>query len=227
MKTIFKKFDKHAINTLPRVVFEGEIIVVDTLDRVEAAVDYLLEQDILGVDTETRPAFKKGVKYEVALLQVSSRDVCYLFRLNKIGMPPAILRLLTDKKVPKIGLSWHDDLHHLYERCKFEPGNFIDIQDIAHDFGIADMSLQKLFANIFGKKISKAQRLSNWEASTLKDSQKVYAATDAWTCILLYDEFLALKESGDYELVEPVEEETPEEESPVEEEATVAVSAAE
>ena len=223
MKTIFKKFDKQAINSLPRAVFEGKIIVVDTLDKVEAAVDYLLGQKILGVDTETRPSFRKGVKYEVSLLQVSSLDVCYLFRLNKIGMPPAILRLLTDKNVPKVGLSWHDDLHQLHAKAAFEPGYFIDIQDVSKRFGISDMSLQKLFANLFGKKISKSQRLSNWEANELRDSQKVYAATDAWSCILLYQEFLSLKENGDYELIEP---EDPEEETTAteEEEAETAMA---
>lgn len=204
MKTIYRKYDKTEIPNLPRVTFTGEIRVVDTLEDVEAAVDYLLSQDILGVDTETRPSFRKGVKFEVSLLQVSSLDVCYLFRLNKIGVPPAVLRLLTDKKVPKIGLSWHDDLRHLHERAQFEPGYFIDIQEIAKAFGIADMSLQKLYANLFHQKISKAQRLSNWEHGELRESQKVYAATDAWACIMLYHEFANLKASEDYEIVEPI-----------------------
>lgn len=209
MKTIFKKYDKHAIAALPRVVFQGKIKVVDSVEEVDAAVDYLLAQEILGVDTETRPSFKKGVSYEVGLLQVSSRDVCYLFRLNRIGMPPAIIRLLTDTKVPKIGLSWHDDLRQLHHRAKFEPGLFVEIQEIAKAFGVDDMSLQKLYANLFHQKISKAQRLSNWDASELRDSQKVYAATDAWACINLYQEFLALKDSADYELIEPETSEEP------------------
>lgn len=208
MKTIFKKYDKHAIADLPRVVFQGEIRVVDSLEDVDAAVDYLLAQEILGVDTETRPSFKKGVSYEVGLLQVSSLDICYLFRLNKIGMPEGIIRLLTDVTVPKVGLSWHDDLRQLHRRAEFEPGLFVDIQEIAKDFGVNDMSLQKLYANLFRQKISKAQRLSNWDASELRDSQKLYAATDAWACIMLYKEFLALKVSCDYEILEPEVEET-------------------
>ena len=215
MKTIFKKYDKHAIAKLPRATFNGEIIVVDSLDKVEEAVDYLLGQEILGVDTETRPSFKKGVMYLVGLLQVSSLDACFLFRLNKIGMPPAIIRLLTDKTVPKVGLSWHDDLCQLHRRTEFEPGLFVDIQDVASAFGVEDMSLQKLFANLFHMKISKAQRLSNWDAAELRESQRIYAATDAWACILLYQEFLRLKETSDYELVEPAVEEKPEAEDPV------------
>ena len=147
--------------------------------------------------------FKRGVSYEVCLLQVSTEDVCFLFRLNYVGMHPAIIRFLTDKKVPKIGLSWHDDLNQLHKRADFEPGNFIEIQDMAKDLGLIDMSLQKIYANLFHQKISKAQRLSNWEVTELKDSQKIYAATDAWACIQLYKEFNKLNETHDYVLIEP------------------------
>ena len=118
-------------------------------------------------------------------------------------MHPAIIRLLADKKVPKIGLSWHDDLNQLHKRAEFEPGNFIEIQDMAKDLGLIDMSLQKIYANLFHLKISKAQRLSNWEVAELKDSQKIYAATDAWACIQLYKEFNKLKMTHDYVLIEP------------------------
>ena len=120
-----------------------------------------------------------------------------------MGIHPAIIRFLTDKKVPKIGLSWHDDLNQLHKRADFEPGNFIEIQDMAKDLGLIDMSLQKIYANLFHQKISKAQRLSNWEVTELKDSQKIYAATDAWACIQLYKEFNKLNETHDYVLIEP------------------------
>lgn len=223
MKTIFKKYDKRAISSLPRVVFQGEIIVIDRPEQVDDAVEYLLGQEILGVDTETRPSFKKGVHYDVCLLQVSTEDICFLFRLNLVGITPAIVKLLSDTKVPKIGLSWHDDLHQLHRKAEFEPGLYVDIQEIAKEFGIDDMSLQKLYANLFHQKISKAQRLSNWESAELRDSQKVYAATDAWACIQLYREFQRLKETGDYTLEVPLEpelEEVSEEHAPVEPSAT-------
>lgn len=216
MKTIFKKFDKRTISALPRVTFQGEIKVIENEEDAAAAVDFLLSQDILGVDTETRPSFKRGVSFIVALLQVSTLDVCYLFRLNKLGLSPSVIRLLTDKVVPKIGLSWHDDLMQLHKRGDFEPGLFVDIQDVSSDFGIIDLSLQKLYANLFHQKISKSQRLTNWEAVELREAQKVYAATDAWACINLYNELNRLRETRDYVFVEP---EVPE--------ATVAVSSSE
>ena len=137
----------------------------------------------------------------VSLLQVSTSDVCFLFRLNHIGITPAILRLLENKAVPMVGLSLHDDMLSLHKRVVFTPGFFIDLQDLVGELGIEDLSLQKLYANLFHQKISKMQRLTNWDSDVLNDKQKAYAALDAWACINLYKEILRLKQSGDYELV--------------------------
>lgn len=201
-KIIYRKYDKTKIGSLPRVSFEGRIVTVITEKEAEKAVDYLLSQPILGIDTETRPSFKKGHVNEVALFQVSTHDVCFLFRLNLIGMSAAVIRLLEDTTVPKIGLSLRDDLMMLGRRAEFSRGRFIDLQNHVEEIGVEDMSLQKLYANFFGQKISKRDRLSNWEAEILKDKQKVYAATDAWACIMLYEELMRLEQTGDYELKE-------------------------
>lgn len=208
-KTIYSQFDKKAITSLPVVVFHGRIITIITPGEAEKAVDFLLSSDILGVDTETKPSFHHGEQHKVALLQVSNRDTCFLFRLNLTGITPAIKRLLEDKTVRKVGLSWHDDIRGLEAREKFKPGRFIELQDMVGLIGIKDLSLQKLYANLFHKKISKRQRLSNWEAPVLTDKQKQYAAIDAWSCIHLYEEIKRLKATGDYELIVPVEPETP------------------
>lgn len=206
-KTIYNKFDKSVINALPLVSFPGKITVVVGEYEAERAVDYLLSCDILGVDTETRPAFRRGQNHKVALLQVATRDHCFLFRLNHIGLPPSLVRLLSNKTVPMIGLSWHDDLMSLHRREPFEAGWFIDIQDIIGNLGIEDKSLQIIYANLFGEKISKRQRLTNWEADVLSDKQKEYAAIDAWACINLYDEIMRLMATGDYELIKAADSE--------------------
>lgn len=201
-KTIFNKFDKKLIGQLPRVLFEGRIVTIFTEGEAERAVDFLLTHEILGLDTETRPSFKKGNSYKVALLQVSTKEICFLFRLNKLGNSPAVRRLLEDSKIPKIGLSLHDDVHSLHKRLPdLVPGNFIDLQSIMKNIGIEDMALAKLYANIFGQRISKREQLSNWEAETLNEKQKRYAATDAWACIMLYEEYLRLLDTHDYELI--------------------------
>lgn len=212
-RTIYSKYEKARIQKLPIEAFAGRIIVVLTAAEAARAVDYLLAQPILGVDTETRPAFRKGVHHNVALLQVSTHDTCFLFRLCRTGITADIKRLLEDRTVPKIGLSLHDDMMMLHKVADFEPGNFIDLQNHVREIGVEDMSLQKLYANFFGKKISKGQQLTNWEADVLTEKQKLYAATDAWTCIRLYEELQELERTGDFTLVVPEEEaeEKPEE----------------
>ena len=209
-KIIYNKYDKQLIPSLPVAQFEGRIVVVLSAAEAERAVDFLLSCPILGLDTETRPSFKRGHLHVVALLQVATEDICFLFRLNYTGLTPAIKRLLEDKKVPKVGLSWHDDLNSLHRLGTFETGHFIDIQDHVRDLGIEDLSLQKIYANLFGQKINKRQQLSNWEADVLTDKQKLYAATDAWACINIYKEIIRLQQEGDYQLIinEPQDEAT-------------------
>ena len=200
-KTIYNKFDKAKISTLKQALFQGRIEVVVSASEAAKAVRFLLSQDILGVDTETRPSFRRGDIHHVSLLQVSAHDICFLFRLNHTGLTPDIVRLLEDTTVPKIGLSLSDDLNALHKLADFKPGSFIDLQDHVREIGVEDLSLQKLYANFFGGRISKRQQLSNWERDVLDDKQKGYAATDAWACIMLYEELQRLKESGDYELI--------------------------
>ena len=200
LKTIYNKFDKQKITDLPKVAFPGRIITIFSGGEAERAVRFLLTQPILGFDTETRPSFTRGHSNKVALLQVSTPDICFLFRLNFIGITPAIKTLLEDTTVLKVGLSLKDDILMLQHREQFTPGYFYDLQHHVKEIGIEDLSLQKLYANIFGMKMSKTQRLSNWEASVLTNAQKIYAATDAWSCIMLYDELNRLKQTGEYEL---------------------------
>ena len=198
---LYNKFDKKSISDLPRVTFPGKIVVVLTESEAQKAVDFLLSAVILGIDSETRPVFKKGQHHKVALLQVSTKDVCFLFRLNLIGMPSCIVRLLEDTTILKVGLSLHDDFMMLHQRRDFKIGRFIDLQNMVSEFGIEDLSLQKLYANLFHERITKRQQLSNWEAPILTEQQKIYAATDAWTCIQIYERLQELHKTHNYETV--------------------------
>lgn len=200
-KTIYQQYDKKLIAQLPVSAFPGRIIVILTPGETERAVRFLLDQPLLGFDTETRPSFKRGQLNVVSLLQVSTEDTCFLFRLHHTGFTPALRRLLEDTTVTKVALSWHDDVNSLHRLGDFQPGTFIDLQNMVHDLGINDISLQKLYANLFGQKISKRQQLSNWDADILNDKQKLYAATDAWACLKMYQELVRLKETNDYELI--------------------------
>lgn len=193
---------KKEIASLVKEEFPGRIYVIYNEGDADKAVDYLNRQQIVGVDTETRPSFRRGMTHKVALLQISTLDTCFLFRLNRIGMPPSLQKFLMND-VMKIGLSLKDDFMMLQKRKNLhaEEGNWIELQEYVGRFGIEDQSLQKIYANLFGKKISKSQRLSNWEAETLSEAQMQYAAMDAWACVRIYNLLEELEETGNYELV--------------------------
>lgn len=190
---IVETYDKENINKLPIEHFEGNIYIIDNESEVVKAVNYLLTQPLLGFDTETRPCFQKGKLHKVALLQVATASQCFLFRLNRMeGIPAPILSLLEDSTITKVGLGLKDDMMNLRKRAEFTPGTFIDIQDEITKLGIKDKSLQKIYANLFAKKIAKRQQLSNWEADVLSVAQQQYAAIDAWACIRIYNEIKKL-----------------------------------
>ena len=193
---------KADIAQMPPELFGGRIIVVHSAADVDKAVSYLKGFPIVGIDTETRPSFAKGKTYGVALLQISTEDTCFLFRLNYIGMPKALVEFLQDGRQLKVGLSLRDDIQHLQRKHEFEPRGFLDLQTYVKELGIEAQSLQKLYALLFGKKISKSQRLTNWEADVLTDRQKGYAATDAWACVRMYKHMEELKRAQGFRVVE-------------------------
>ena len=205
------RISKEEVNEMPKVVFEGQIFVVDTPEQADFAVRYLSQFDLLGIDSETRPAFKRGEIHKVALLQIATDERCYMFRLNKFGMTLPLINLLENPHIVKVGLSLKDDFMMLHQRAEFEPRGVIELQTYVTQFGIKDLSLQKIYANLFGQKISKAQRLSNWEADELTIPQQQYASIDAWACIQIYRKLEELRKSGDYEIQiveEPIDEPT-------------------
>jgi ribonuclease D len=182
-----QKISKETMSKMPRATFEGQIIVVDTEQSLNDALAYLSTLREIGFDTETRPSFLKNKQYKMSLMQLSSNDTCFLVRLNKLhGIPPVLEAFLRNEKVKKIGLSLRDDFNGLHRITDVTPGNFIDLQTYVTAFGIEDMSLQKIYAILFGRKISKRDRLTNWEVESLTEAQRRYAALDAWSCLRIY-----------------------------------------
>lgn len=179
---------KQELASLPTAHFKGKITVIDDSEAVAEAVERLSASDLIGFDTETRPTFKKGQNHQVALMQLSSETECFLFRLNRIGLPEALKFLLEDPEKKKIGLSLHDDFRNLKKNFDLEPKGFVELQQYVEQWGIADKSLSKMYGILFGERISKGQRLSNWEADHLAESQQHYAALDAFACIRIYRE---------------------------------------
>ena len=200
MMIIKRTIDKEALKDMPKATFEGQIHVVQTPQEAEKAVAYLRQYPIVGIDSETRPSFSRGRIYKVALLQISSDEHCFLFRLNLTGLTLPVIQLLETPSVTKVGLSLRDDFMMLHKRAPFQPRAVIELQEYVRPFGIQDMSLQKIYGILFGQKISKSQRLTNWEADTLTQPQQLYAATDAWACLNIYHKLEELKRTGDFEI---------------------------
>lgn len=206
MITLRNKISKQQVAEMLKENFPGRIFVVYTEADARKAVKYLNTHSIVGVDTETRPSFRRGKMHNVALLQISTHDTCFLFRLNHLGLPDFLDEFLRNN-VLKVGLSLRDDFAMLRKRNQgdLREGNWVELQDYVPRFGIEEKSLQKIYALLFGKKISKAQRLSNWEAEVLTEAQQLYAATDAWACVEIYNYLEELRSHGNYQ-VEKVEE---------------------
>jgi ribonuclease D len=169
------------------VTFPGNIFVVDNATQATDAVRRLSQYPVLGFDTETRPNFAKGERHKVALLQLASDDCAFLFRLHHTGIPRALATLFANKSIKKIGAAIHDDLKALKKIRNFQPEGFIDLQNVVANHGIEEKSVRKMAAIVLNVRISKAQRLTNWERSDLDLRQQLYAATDAWICLQIYN----------------------------------------
>ena len=180
------------INLLPQLQFEGEIVIVDNPTILEKAIKELKDITVLGFDTETKPSFSKGVHHHVCLLQLSTQEKCYLFRLNKIGLPDEVKTILASPNIVKVGAAVADDIKGLQKLSHFEAQGFSDLQKVAVKKGIIDIGLKKMVAILLGYRISKRQKLTNWEVPEYTPSQQSYAATDAWVSLLLHEKLKTL-----------------------------------
>ncbi len=186
MNTFSLTISKQAVAELPTVEFNGAITMVETPEQLEAALADLCTHTLVGFDTETKPSFKKGCVNKVALMQLSTDTHNYLIRLNKLGIPATLRQFLENPAITKVGLSIHDDFNVMRRTEPLDPQGFIELQNFVKEYAIADCSLQKIYAIVFGRRISKRQRLTNWEAPALTPQQQMYAALDSWACLHIY-----------------------------------------
>lgn len=178
---------KSELAELPAASFSGKIRLIDNMeDAVEAARE-LSQCALIGFDTETKPSFRRGEHNTVALLQLATLNESYLFRLNHIGLPKCVADILENEDITKVGVSIHDDFLNLHKKYQLEPKGFIDLQSYVKDFNIADNSLSRIYGILFGMRISKGQRLTNWEAPVLSPHQQEYASLDALACLHIYN----------------------------------------
>lgn len=183
---IRKTISKEELSELPLNHFKGEIVVIEDENQIDELVCELELHSVIGFDTETKPSFQKGRINSVSLLQLSTSEKSYLFRLNKTGLHKALIRIFESPKIAKVGVGIRDDIKALQRLVKFKQAGFIELQDFVREVGIEDTSLKKLAGLVLDFRVSKRQRLSNWESHHLIESQIIYAATDSWVAIELY-----------------------------------------
>ncbi len=188
MRTYQNTITNEELHTLPVGAWEGPTEVIDSTEQLHAACDFLLSQEVVGFDTETKPSFQAGVTNKVSLIQIATDERCFLFRICHTRLDKHLLKLLESSKVKKVGVDVGGDIRNLLKLRHFRPAGFVELQEEVGRYGIEDRSLRKIAGIVTGCSISKAQRLSNWESRTLTPSQIRYAATDAWICLKIYRE---------------------------------------
>ncbi len=181
------EISKEEVAKLELIQYEGPIRLINSMEEFEQEIDQILENPILGIDTETRPSFKKGKVYPTSLIQLSNDNQAWLLRIGRMGTPQKLLELFSDEDILKVGLGLNDDLRRLQSDFQFEPAGFLDLQQYVTAFKIEEKGLRKLSGIVLGRRISKSQQVSNWDADLLTEAQLRYAATDAWICLKIYN----------------------------------------
>ena len=174
------------LNQLPLTAFSGKVTLITDASKLASAVKEIERHGVLGFDTETRPSFKRGQSFKVALLQLAIPNKVFLFRIHQTGLPDEITSIFENADIIKAGVAIHDDIKALQKINKFQPVSFIELSAMAKACGLQVESVKKLAGLLLGFRISKSAQTSNWEAPSLTDKQVEYAATDAWVCLEIY-----------------------------------------
>jgi len=177
---------KEEVDGLKLIQFDGPIHVIESSQQLDDEMDRIERHGLLGFDTETKPSFKKGKVHPTSLIQLATSEESWIIRASRVGTPERLLKLLSREDVLKVGLGLTDDLRRLRSDYHFEPAGFLDLQQYVEAFRIEEKGLKKMTAIVLGRRISKSQQVSNWDADPLTEAQLRYAATDAWVCLRIY-----------------------------------------
>ncbi len=183
---------REELAALPIRRYEGEVNLVATAGQLERAMQELRAEQVVGFDTETRPAFRKGESHLPCLMQVATARRVHLFQLSRLDCSAAAAELLGSPAVIKAGVGLAYDLGQLERLFPFDAAAALDLGEIAKRQGFAQSGVRNLAGLLLGFRIPKGAQTSNWAARHLSEQQIRYAATDAWACRELYLRFGAL-----------------------------------
>ena len=185
----YKKLSKNEINSLPQIQFNGDVEVLSSRDNVQAAVNHLMNYDLIGFDTETKPTFVKGPLNPPSILQLACIDKVYIFQLDNESLYKKLFPILSNENITKCGVSVDRDLIELMYLSPFDPLSFVELGNIARDYDVPHHGLRGLVAMFLKHRISKGAQISDWSKTVLSPSQITYAATDAWISLKLFEAF--------------------------------------
>jgi ribonuclease D len=178
------------LNVLPLKAYAGKVQVVTDPKYLPKIASEIARHKVVGFDTETRPSFKKGQIYKIALLQLAIPNKVFLIRTHHTGIDPHIISVFENPEILKVGVAIRDDIKALQTLKHFAPNGFVELANLSKEVGLEVESVKKLAGLVLGFRISKSAQTSNWEAPTLTEKQIEYAATDAWVCLELYEKMI-------------------------------------
>jgi ribonuclease D len=184
-----RSISRDEVVALPIQRYEGEVVVVASPAELERAREDFAQEPLVGIDTETRPAFRKGESYPPSLVQVATGKAVYLFQIQQVDCSSVLKDLLNSESVVKAGVSLAYDLRHLKQVFPFEEKAVVDVGWAAKRHGLEQTGVRNLAALLLGLRIPKGAKTTNWSSRTLSPQQITYAATDAWVCRQLYLRF--------------------------------------
>ncbi len=188
ISAMFKSdISKVEINLLSQLEYKGNIYLIEDHKTLRSVYKEIENYNYVGFDTESKPCFVKGEKNNVAMMQIAIPDAVFLFRLNKLGLTQELIDILENENISKVGVAIKNDAKALQSMKNYKPRNFLELPDLSSKIGIRVNGLRSLAAVILNGRISKSAKITNWEADILTDKQVVYAATDAWACLEMYE----------------------------------------
>ena len=171
---------------LPIRRYEGEVRLIASSEDLAQAAAAMARERVVGFDTETRPAFRKGESYLPSLVQVAGEHAVWIFPLQRLDCSVPLMRLLEDPGIVKAGVSIAEDLKQLKKLFPFNDAGVVDVGQLAKRQGVQQTGLRNLAGIVLGFRVPKGKRTSNWAASSLTRQQIGYAAMDAWAARALY-----------------------------------------
>jgi ribonuclease D len=181
-----KKISKEKLQKLPMRFYDGVIHLINTEEDAQKAVAKIMQESVLGFDTESKPAFSKGEKYLPSIVQIATANGVYIFQLAKIKQLKFLKPILESENLLKVGIAIRDDILKLRDIENFKPASFQDIGDLTKPLGVCQTGLRNLTGIFLKHRISKTSQVTDWSQENLSIQQLTYAATDAWTSRTLY-----------------------------------------